>query len=136
MLAALNHLPQRMCLDSRLHAVVALHLLVGLAAVISHILVVADNHLVAAASECKINRHSGVLVILGVGIAADADTDAERHCHLIADFYRLDVLNDAETILPELSEILILKDNKILVILDLSDERINLCKVFVHLPVN
>ena len=119
MLAALNHLPQRMCLDSRLHAVVALHLLVGLAAVISHILVVADNHLVAAASECKINRHSGVLVI-----------------HLIADFYRLDVLNDAETILPELSEILILKDNKILVILDLSDECINLCKVFVHLPVN
>ena len=59
------------------------------------------------------------LVVIGI---CDPDTHTQRHCHLIADFNRLNALQDTEFILDQLFQIFFLKYYKILIFFNFLDD--------------
>lgn len=73
------------------------------------------------------------LVVIGI---CDPDTHTQRHCHLIADFNRLNALQDTEFILDQLFQIFFLKYYKILISFNFLDDTVALGKIFAYLPVN
>ena len=69
--------PERLRLDTRLHAGILRGLLL-LSTEISNAVAVLDDSLVAAAGEGKVDRHAGILVTERIGRSIQSEADTQR----------------------------------------------------------
>ena len=94
---ALDQLPERFCLYSGFYSGVLLYLL-GFSTIVGDLVTLFDDHLIAASSECKVDRRSCILRILVIGSRVVSDSDTERYRHFVSYFDRLNIFDQAELI--------------------------------------
>ena len=97
---------------------------------------VLDHRLVSAPSQGHIDGRPGKFVVLHVGLPVHAQTDAQGHCHLIADIDGLYLLKDGKTILPERLHVFLLDGKKVLVLLNLLYHPVQTGNVLADLSVD
>ena len=98
---ALDQLPERFCLYSGFYSGVLLYLL-GFSTIVGAVelkaVVCLYSRLIAASSECKVDRRSCILRILVIGSRVVSDSDTERYRHFVSYFDRLNIFDQAELI--------------------------------------
>ena len=78
-------------------AITTLYLL-GFSTIVGDLVTLFDDHLIAASSECKVDRRSCILRILVIGSRVVSDSDTERYRHFVSYFDRLNIFDQAELI--------------------------------------
>ena len=128
-------LPQGFRLYPGLHAGI-LGSLLSLSSIIGNAFSILNDCLVSASCQRQIDRHAGIVITLGIGVATKAKADAKRRWNSISDIDGLHVLKQGELILLQLLKILLLKDDEVLIILHLLNDAVHLGDILVNLPIH
>ena len=129
-----HNFAQRQCFHSGLYTGRFVYLTVA-SAKIRYFISGLYDHLISAASQCQVNGHTGILVILRIIISHITDSHTESDRHLISNLDTFDILQKAEFFLFHFFQIFMLEHDKVLVVLSLFYQTVDGCKKFGHLTV-
>ena len=135
LILTLQQLLERLCLDSRLDSCRFFRGL-RLASEIRHLFLGLYNRLVAAAAECHINRGPGILVVCAIFRCPVSQSDTECYCHLIADIYLTNLIQDRKAVIQHFLKVFLLKHKEILIFLDFFDESVYRADIAVNLSIH
>ena len=108
-----DELPQGFCLYTGFHAGI-LGSLLALSSIIGNALTILNDCLISASCQRQIDRHTGIVITLGIGVAAKAKANTQRCWNSISDIDGFYVLKQRELIFLQLLKILLLKDDRVL----------------------
>src|SRR5699024_6480098 len=110
-----NHeLSERLCLYSCLYSCVFRHLLT-LAAVVLDAVLVFNDRLIPASCKRKIDRHTGIVIALSIGVFAEAKTDTECRRNLVPDTDFFYIIENGKMVFLHFVEIKVFYNNEIAV---------------------
>ena len=126
---------QRMGLYTRFHAGILLHLL-ALSAIIADLFGRLHHRLITAASQGQIDRRPGKFIILRIGESVQADPDADRNRHFVADIDRFHIIKDIKTLLAHLRHRLFAQDHEVFILLHLPADPIKTSHILIDFSVD
>ena len=135
LLLILQQFLEGLCLDAGFHPGGLLGT-GALAAEIGHIVSVLHGYLITAASERQTNGHLCIFKGIQETLLGGTDADGQGHGDLISHIQILYIIQQGETVILQGLHVFLAEDEKILVILQMLYDGVDVGQVHVDLPVN